>query len=200
VTEQEAEATETAESIPPNKQATKNRPKTKKCADYMNAYTFLHWSRDFQQSIVEKDPSRRILLLLDNVSCHTTVLKSKIEFPNINVMFLPPNTTSVTQPLDAGIIAVFKKRFRDLFSNLLVKRHSQLVSLAAASNNGILSGKAAAGPNNATSSRKASSKIKVLNNEARHFIVVAWDAVKLESIGCCFRHVPILCDSQKQEL
>ena len=52
---------------------------------------------------------RHILLLLDNASCH------KIEehiLTNIRVMLLPPNTTSVLQPLDAGIIASFKQRYK----------------------------------------------------------------------------------------
>lgn len=31
---------------------------------------------------------------------------------NINVLFLPPNTTSKTQPLDAGLISVFKVYYR----------------------------------------------------------------------------------------
>ena len=53
---------------------------------------------------------RNILLLLDNVSSHTPDLKEK--FSNIKVVFLPVNTTSKLQPLDAGIIKNFKVHYR----------------------------------------------------------------------------------------
>lgn len=54
---------------------------------------------------------RKILLLIDNCSAHGR----KDELPkleNVRVEFLPPNTTSKVQPLDAGIIAWVKSRFR----------------------------------------------------------------------------------------
>ncbi|XP_071952507.1 tigger transposable element-derived protein 4-like [Antedon mediterranea] len=50
---------------------------------------------------------RNILLFLDNASSHVGLEKS-----NIKLAFLPPNTTSVLQPLDQGIIKAFKSRYR----------------------------------------------------------------------------------------
>lgn len=49
---------------------------------------------------------RKILLLLDNVTSHDPLLKEK--FSNIRFVFLPQNTISRLQPLDAGIIKNFK--------------------------------------------------------------------------------------------
>ena len=66
------------------------------------------------------DSNKRILLLMDNASSHaipasdSTELRGLkcISLSNIMIVFLPRNTTSVIQPLDAGIIAAFKQRYR----------------------------------------------------------------------------------------
>ncbi|KAG1080318.1 hypothetical protein G6F42_023395 [Rhizopus arrhizus] len=51
---------------------------------------------------------RNVAILVDNASVH----KLKEEFSNIKLVFLPANTTSRFQPLDAGNIANFKAKFR----------------------------------------------------------------------------------------
>lgn len=50
--------------------------------------------------------NRTILLLADNAPTH--LLDETIQLSNVNVHFLPPNTTAHLQPLDAGIINSFK--------------------------------------------------------------------------------------------
>lgn len=52
--------------------------------------------------------SRQILLFLDNAPCHPV----DIQLSNINIVFFPPNTTSVVQPLDQGVIRSFKCHYR----------------------------------------------------------------------------------------
>ena len=53
--------------------------------------------------------NRRILLLCDNnCSAH---LKNLV-FSNIKVVFLPPNTTSILQPCDQGVIQAVKATYR----------------------------------------------------------------------------------------
>lgn len=48
---------------------------------------------------------RRILLLVDNVSSHQI---GDIGLTNVNLDFLPKNTTSVLRPMDQGIIRATK--------------------------------------------------------------------------------------------
>ena len=42
-------------------------------------------------------------------------------FSNVNVQFLPPNTTSVLQPCDQGIITNFKLYYRHLLINRYIQ-------------------------------------------------------------------------------
>ena len=52
----------------------------------------------------------KALLLLDNCKCHPSVLVSTNN--QIKCVMLPPNTTSLIQPQDQGIIASVKKRYK----------------------------------------------------------------------------------------
>ena len=47
---------------------------------------------------------RRIALVIDNATCHPKL----DDLVNIELVFLPPNTTSHTQPMDPGVLANFK--------------------------------------------------------------------------------------------
>ena len=57
-----------------------------------------------------KSQNRKIILLIDNAGCHSPIQFES--FSNVTVKFLPPNMTSVIQPLDAGIINAVKGRYR----------------------------------------------------------------------------------------
>ncbi|GFX82501.1 tigger transposable element-derived protein 1 [Trichonephila clavipes] len=52
----------------------------------------------------EKSLDFKVVLIVDNAASHP-----RLEHPNLQLVFLPPNTTSLIQPLDQGIIATFKK-------------------------------------------------------------------------------------------
>ena len=47
--------------------------------------------------------NRKIVLLADNATSHKTG-ETIAKLTNVRIYFLPPNTTSVLQPLDQGII------------------------------------------------------------------------------------------------
>ena len=90
----------------------KNKTKPFKCSYFSNAKA---WMRaDILTQILNKlnnrlrQEHRNIILFMDNAPCHPRDL----EFSNIKIAWLPCNTTSKTQPLDAGIIKVWKVNVR----------------------------------------------------------------------------------------
>jgi len=48
----------------------------------------------------------KVLLIIDNAPGHPQ--SNSIEDENVQVVFLPPNTTSLLQPLDQGVIRCVK--------------------------------------------------------------------------------------------
>ena len=77
-----------------------------KC-DYFSSNEAWMTSEIFEEILLKlnrrmKREDPHILLFLDIAPCHPSALIDR--FSNIKVAFLPKNTTSHTQPLDAGII------------------------------------------------------------------------------------------------
>ena len=62
--------------------------------------------------------NKRIMLLVDNASCHTA--PENMSLTNISVKFFPPNVTSLIQPLDQGLIRAVKCHYRTQIIRQLV--------------------------------------------------------------------------------
>ena len=76
----------------------------------MTMALFFEWLKRFE-AYISKTADRTVFLLLDNFSGHGT----KDNLPalaSVRVEFLPPNTTSKLQPLDAKIMCSLKRRCR----------------------------------------------------------------------------------------
>ncbi|XP_066146779.1 tigger transposable element-derived protein 6-like [Euwallacea fornicatus] len=101
--------------------------------------------------------NRKILLFLDNAGSHPRDLNLE----NIKICFLPPNCTSVCQPLDQGIIKNVKFFYRDLIlKHILTKVDGAL------------------------SASELAKSINIL--EALYFVHRAWNNVSQATIKNCF--------------
>ena len=83
---------------------------------WMTSTSFKDWLVNFFIPYVQKycrdqNIAYKILLVLDNCPAHPDL--SDID-PNIKFCFLPPNTTSLLQPMDMGVISVFKTNYKHL--------------------------------------------------------------------------------------
>lgn len=66
-----------------------------------------HFKPDSEKYCKDKNLNFKILLLIDNAPLHPAFSLIDIN-ENVQILFLPPNTTSLIQPLDQGIIRAFK--------------------------------------------------------------------------------------------
>lgn len=121
----------------------------------MTSEIFEKWLRDWDRDLVKK--KKKILLLVDNCPAHPKVTDLK----SITLAFLPPNTTSVLQPMDQGIIRSLKSNFR---KNLVLK---MINGLDGNENN-------------------SSTKITVL--DAILMVNDAWNKMSQSTIHNCFKH------------
>ncbi|KAK3891446.1 hypothetical protein Pcinc_004667 [Petrolisthes cinctipes] len=70
----------------------------------------------FQMEVMKVSRDRvRALIFLDNAPAHPAASELVAEHGRIRVKFLPPNTTSLIQPMDQGIIVAFKRLYRRRF-------------------------------------------------------------------------------------
>ena len=127
----------------------------------MTSQLFESYLRDLNKKVMEK---RQILLIVDNASCHNSGME--VELSHVKVKFLPPNTTSIMQPLDMGVmIEAFKAHYRQLMNRLIITELDKLDKTA-----------------NATCLAK---KITLL--QGIEFAVEAWNEISETTIQNCWR-------------
>uniref|UniRef100_A0A5S6QK23 DDE-1 domain-containing protein n=1 Tax=Trichuris muris TaxID=70415 RepID=A0A5S6QK23_TRIMR len=84
---------------------------------------FQEWFISYFKPAVEqyyhsKNLENKTLLILDNAPGHPPNLEDFVD--NVEVIFLPPNTTCLIQPMDQGVIATFKAyHLRRTFSEMI---------------------------------------------------------------------------------
>ena len=85
---------------------------------WMNSTIFEEWFHNefvpsVSQFLKSKNLPNKAILIIDNAPSHPDV--SKLKKDGISVIFLPPNVTSICQPMDQGVIECFKKLYRRKF-------------------------------------------------------------------------------------
>lgn len=82
---------------------------------WMTSAIFEEWLIELNKKF--KRQNREVIFFLDNCTAHP-----RLNFSNIRLQFLPPNTTSLIQPLDQGIIRTFKSHYRRTLLRHLISR------------------------------------------------------------------------------
>jgi len=86
-------------------------------------YAFI-WRQDHHKT-------DKVLLLLDNAPTHPSAEVLNLIDPDYQVMFFPPNVTSLIQPMDQGVIEKFKRMYRKQMLRRLLLNESTEESVVA---------------------------------------------------------------------
>lgn len=78
---------------------------------WMTCEIFENYVRKFDRRM--KFKKRNVVIIIDNCPAHPRNIKG---LTNTKIVFLPPNTTAETQPMDAGVIHILKQKYRSELS------------------------------------------------------------------------------------
>lgn len=91
---------------------------------WMSGELFKKWfSEEFVPKVEiflkDRNLERKALLLLDNAACHPD--EEQLSSGDIKAYFLPPNVTSLAQPLDQGVLENLKRNYRKKLLGKLIE-------------------------------------------------------------------------------
>ena len=137
---------------------------------WMTSQLFEEWLKKLDRQFFAQN--RKVAMVVDNCPAHPKIGDLKA----VELIFLPPNTTSILQPCDQGIIKAFKQIYR----KLLVRSYLLHVE-------------------DQMKGRKKDQVYKVDVLDALHRIKEAWSLVKQDCIANCFRHAGFVARDQEVE-
>ena len=94
-------------------------PQSLKYIAHFQDWFFHHLIPEVQKYCLEKGVPFNILLLLNSAPGHSTFMDNF--HPKVKVVYLPSNTTLLTQPVDQWVIVTFKKYYLHHNFNQIVK-------------------------------------------------------------------------------
>ena len=128
---------------------------------WMDSMLFEEWVMEIDRKFHAE--GRKVALIIDNCPAHPEVQNLKAT----KLFFLPPNTTSQTQPMDQGVIRSLKASYR----KRVVRKTIQSIE-----------------------KNKSLPKISLL--QGMQMLVSAWEAVTVTTVVNCFRKSKISVESQ----
>ena len=132
---------------------------------WMNGKLFEEWFRELDRKFAFE--GRNVTFVIDNCAAHPHIDNLK----SINLYFLPPNTTSKTQPMDQGVICSSKAKYHKNVPRKIIQ---------------------------SVEKKKTLPKISLL--QGMQMLVPAWDAPFTQTIANCFRKSGISTESQETTL
>ncbi|KAH9071741.1 hypothetical protein Ae201684P_022188 [Aphanomyces euteiches] len=137
---------------------------------WMTITIFSEWISKFNAMMATM--GRSVLLVLDNASSHKI---EEVELTHVRVLMLPPNATSALQPMDAGVIAAFKRYFKRKQLRHAIQRVNRVPD------------------DKLKDFKKLGSKIYAVDQlTAMNWAKSAWDDVTPETIKNCWLHTGIV--------
>ena len=82
---------------------------------WMNSEIFEEWVRKLDRKF--RADNRKIALIIDKCPAHPSISN----LTNVQIIFLPPNTTTILQPIDQGVIRSLKAHYRGRVVRLLYR-------------------------------------------------------------------------------
>ena len=123
---------------------------------WINSEIFEEWVRKLDRKFRADD--RNIALIIDNFPAHPSISN----LTNVQLVFLPPNTTSILHPMDQGVIRSLKAHYRGRVVRLLCRGLEK---------------------------KEPCPKISIL--QSLKILVDSWEVVSKETIINCFRRAGI---------
>ena len=127
----------------------------------MDSQIFEEWVRKLDRTF--RMERRKIALLIDNCPAYLSVP----DLTNVQLIFLPPDTTSVLQPMDQGVIRSLKVHYRGRVVRRLCRALDKMKTLP---------------------------KISIL--QAMKILVSSWEAASAQTIVNCFRKAGVTPEAQ----
>lgn len=128
---------------------------------WMDSTLFEEWVREINRKFQREN--RKIAMIIDNCPAHPDVQ----DISNVTLIFLPPNTTSASQPMDQGVIKCLKALYRRRLVKLMIRCLDQGKDLP---------------------------KISIIRG--MELLSSSWEDVSKETVVNCFRKAKISAEDQ----
>ena len=126
--------------------------------NWMDSVLFEKWVRDVNKKF--RAEGRKVVLIIDNCPAHPII----VNLSHVKLVFLPPNITSVGQPMDRGVIRSLKAHYTKRLAKLILR---------------------------SLNFNKPLPKVWLLT--ASQLLVSAWNEVRQTTIVNCFKKAKIDC-------